>query len=83
MWKARGAQVVHRTAQFAERAASIMQDLQPNQQRRVLQLLQEQANDERLASKITDKRHKDFGKNRYSPKVRRAVRDSSSHRSGT
>lgn len=68
-------EVVHRTAQFAERAASIMQDLQPNQQRRVLQLLQEQADDERLASKITNKRHKDFGKNRYSPKVRRAVRE--------
>lgn len=68
-------EVVHRTAQFAERAASIMQDLQPNQQRRVLQLLQEQANDERLASKITNKRHKNFGKNRYSPKVRRAVRE--------
>ena len=68
-------EVVHRTAQFAERAASIMHDLQPNQQRRVLQLLQEQASDERLASKITNKRHKNFGKNRYSPKVRRAVRE--------
>lgn len=68
-------EVVHRTAQFAERAASIMQDLQPNQQRRVLQLLQEQADDERLTAKITNKRHKNFGKNRYSPKVRRAVRE--------
>lgn len=66
-------EVVHRTAQFAERAAGIMDGLSAGQQRRVLQLLQEQADEKRLSAKITNKRHKNFGKHRYSPKVRRAV----------
>lgn len=66
-------EVVHRTAQFAERAASIMDGLSAGPQRRVLQLLQEQADEKRLGAKITSKRHKNFGKHRYSPKVRRAV----------
>lgn len=64
--------VAHTSAKFSAQAARAMEGLSDGQQRRVLRLLQEQATPERLNSTVSDKNHFNYGKNVYSPQVRRA-----------
>lgn len=64
--------VAHTSARFSAQAARAMEGLSEGQQRRVLRLLQEQATPERLNSTVSDPKHFNFGKNVYSPQVRRA-----------
>ena len=67
--------VTHQAAARTERFQKILGPLTATQQRRVIRLLQEQANNARLDGKITDKGHVNFGKHRYPPEVRKAVRE--------
>ena len=67
--------VAHTSAKFSAQAARAMEGLSDGQQRRVLRLLQEQATPERLNSTVSDPKHFNYGKNVYSPQVRRAFNE--------